>query len=184
MAIVQRMKEKAGKYFLEREQPAQRERTGTNLSNANSVAFLYEDKDEAYFKQIQRLVRFVHEEYGVRRACALGYVDKPTKQLPIYQLQKLEYMYFTKGDLNWHMKPKVNLMNFLQEPFDILIDLRLSPSVPLDYILRHSKAKMKAGASLSGAEEMYDFSLEVQSGCSLDEYWKQINFYLSNLTLK
>ena len=82
------------------------------------------------------------------------------------------------------MKPKVNLMNFLHEEFDVLIDLTLAPSLPLQFIIKSSKASMKVGNSLTQNETDLDFILEVDENVSLDEYWRQVVFYLTNLKIK
>lgn len=182
--MLTRLKEKAGYWFLDREVEPERKRRGVNLTTAKSVAFLYLDEDEAYFSEIKKLVRSLHEDFGTPRVCALAYVDQSAKHLPVYHAQKLEYMYFTKSDLNWHLKPKVSLMNFLHEPFELLIDLRLKPSIPMDYILKRSQASMKCGANLSGASDLYDFNLDLRSETSMNEYWEQMRFYLTNLQLR
>ncbi|MDG1260559.1 MAG: hypothetical protein P8O05_02265 [Flavobacteriales bacterium] len=184
MAFLEQFKSKAGNYFLQKLDSSDRNRKGCTLNEAKSVALLYRDHDEAHYKQIKSLVKSLHADFGIQRVCALGFVNSNAKQLPIYQAQKLEYMYFTKDDLNWHMKPKVNLMNFLHEEFDVLIDLTLAPSLPLQFIIKSSKASMKVGNSLTQNETDLDFILEVDENVSLDEYWRQVVFYLTNLKIK
>lgn len=75
-------------------------------------------------------------------------------------------------------------MNFLHEEFDVLIDLTLAPSLPLQFIIKSSKASMKVGNSLTQNETDLDFILEVDENVSLDEYWRQVVFYLTNLKIK
>lgn len=184
MALPKGLRERAGLYFLSKEASPQRDRQGVNLSKAKSAALLYVDKDEAYFKKIKQHVSELHDMYGLKRVCALGYVDVPSKALPIYHAQKLEYMYFTKSDLNWHMKPRVSLMNFLSEPFDVLIDLSTELCIPMHYILNASHAKMKVGNSLSMADRYHDMTIRLPAGCSHDDYWEQLTYYLNKAELK
>lgn len=184
MALTRQMKEWAGKRFLQREDHSDRERKGVNLNKAESAAILYIDQDEVYFKEVKALVRRLHEHFGIKRVCALGYVDAPSKALPVYQAQKLEYMYFTRSDLNWHLKPKVSLMNFLSEPFDVLIVMSMKPCIPLRYILKDSKAHMKVGNSLAESEDELDMIIALDQEASLDSYLKQLEFYLTNPLLQ
>ncbi len=184
MALPKGIREKAGLYFLSKEKAPQRERQGVNLSKAKSAALLYVDKDETYFKKIKAHVRDLHDTYGLQRVCALGFVNLPSKELPVYHAQKLEYMYFTKSDLNWHMKPRVSLMNFLSEPFDLLIDLSTELCIPMHYILNASHARMKVGSSLALADRFYDMTFRLPAGCSHEDYWDQVTYYLNKAELK
>lgn len=177
-------RERAGKYFLKKEGLPVRDRKGVNLGNAQSAALLYIDHSEEHFKQIRGYVKQLHEIYGMKRVCALGFVDLPSKQLPVYQAQKLEYMYFTRSDLNWYLKPQVSLMNFLTEPFDVLIDLSGSPCLPMQYILKASHARMKVGSSMAEADGLYDLTVRLDDQEQLVDYWKHLNYYLTKAEFK
>lgn len=184
MAMAKILKERAGKYFLKKEPAPVRDRRGVNLGSAQSAALLYIDHDENHFKQIKAYVKQLHEVYGMKRVCALGFVDLPSKQLPVYQAQKLEYMYFTRSDLNCYLKPQVSLMNFITEPFDLLIDLTVDPCVPMQYILKASHARMKVGSSRAQANELYDMTLRLDDHEQLADYWKHLNYYLNKVEFK
>lgn len=166
-------------YFLSKEKVPDRTRKGVNLHSAKSAALLYIDKDEEYFKEIKSLVHELHDVFGLQRVCALSYVDLPSKKLPIYHAQKLEYMYFTKSDLNWHLKPRVSLMNFLGEPFDLLIDLSQELCIPMHYILNASHASMKIGSSQSLASKYNDLTIAMEPESSLHDYWQHIKYYMN-----
>lgn len=183
MSLVRSIQEKAGAYYLEKELAPSRNISGSTLQRASSVALLYSDVDEAFYKKIRSFVKELHEVHDVQRVCALAYVDSKQKELPIYQVQKLEYMYFTKSDLNWHLKPVVSLMHFIEEEFDVLIDLSTTPCVPLQYMLKASKSKMKVGTSENGASELLDLIIETGPDTTPERFWKQAVHYLSNLQL-
>lgn len=184
MSLVKSIKERAGEFYLGREQTPERTKSGSTLFAASSVAILYNDVDEDYYKKIRSYVKLLHESFDVQRVCALGYVDNTAKELPRYQVQKLEYMYFTKSDLNWHLKPTVSLMHFIDEKFDVLIDLSTVPSLPLRYILKASHAGMKVGTPAAGASDLLDFMIETRETTSPEDFWNQALFYLSNLPLR
>lgn len=184
MSIVKNLQAKAGEYYLHREVVPNRMKAGSTLHAAASVGILYNDVDEAFYKKIRSYVKLLHEQYDVQRVFALGYVDTTAKELPIYQVQKLEYMYFTKSDLNWHLKPVVSLMHFIDEQFDVLIDLSTSPSLPLKYILKSSHASMKVGTPQAGTADSLDLMIDAKEGITPEEFWGQAIFYLTNLPLQ
>lgn len=184
MLIPRKLRERAAVWYLRRKPEPDRERRGSNLSGAGSVALLYIDSDETYFKQVKACVKTLHETYGINRVCALGYVALPSKHLPIYHAQRLEYMYFTKSDLNWHLEPKVSLMNFISEPFDVLIDLSLTECLPMQYILKASKARMKVGARTAKSGDLLDLTIGVPEGTTRDAYWNDVIYYLTKPQLR
>lgn len=155
-----------------------------NLSNALSVALLYIDSDEEHFKRVKSLVNELHSIYGVKKVCALGFIDLPEKAIPVYHAQKLEYMYFTRNDLNWHLSPNAALANFLSEPYDLLIDLSTKPCLPLQYVVKASKARMKVGTGLADAGQLYDICIQPKSSATPGELWESILHYLTKPNLK
>ncbi len=184
MALTDNLRRKVGQFDLNRVSKSKRQRKGASLSEASSIALLYADVDESHFNQIKSLVKSLHTEHGIQRVCAMGFVDKKAKKTPEYQTQKLEYMYFTKSDLTWKMKPKAGMMNFVNEQFDIIIDLSMKPVLPLQFLLKSSLAHMKVGSSLSESDDHLDLILELDKNASLGEYWRQAIFYLTNLNIK
>ncbi|MGF1563974.1 MAG: hypothetical protein ACFCUH_01270 [Flavobacteriales bacterium] len=184
MLTPKRFRERAARFFLHREPEPERERRGVNLPQAQSVALLYIDTDEQYFREIRSLVKEMHDLYGVKKVWAMGYIDAPAKAIPNYQAQKLEYMYFTKSDLNWHMKPNASLMNFLSEPFDLLIDLSRQPCYPMRYVVKASKSKMKVGTGMAKASELYDLCVQLNGVSDNKAVWNTLLHYLTKPNLK
>lgn len=159
-------------------------RKGSTFHEAQSVALIYVDQDEELYSQIKRYVKFLHSEYGMRRVCAMAFIDKKAKQIPVYQAQKLEYQYFTRNDINWYQKPVHNVANFLEEPFDILIDLNLQNNLATDYLVRDSKASMKVGDRSKKQAHLYDVLIDTGGIQALGPYIDQVNFVLNNFNLK
>lgn len=184
MGFIQNIKKKAGQYFLEREGEVKRQRKGFNFSNAQRIALLYEDHDEAFFKKIKNYVKYLHAEHGIRKVMAFGFIDADSKNIPIWHAHKLEFDYFTRGDLNWHLKPSHVIKQFTDRDFDILIDLSQEDCIPLNYVLSHSQAKMKVGRAGSPNESAYDLLISMDEGQGIDQFINQVNFYLSNLDIQ
>lgn len=184
MATPKRLRERAAKFFLGRENESERSPKGVNLPQAKTVALLYVDSGEDYFKEVKSLVKDLHDVYGVKSVCAMGFVDAKAREIPVYQAQKLEYMYFTRGDLNWHMSPTASLKNFISEPFDLLIDLSEHPCLPLQYVVKASKSRMKVGTGSAEADELYDICIQHTSEMKRKEVWKTLLHYLTKPNLR
>ena len=184
MKLVRRIKQAAGGRFLRNEAEPQRERRGSNFNSARRIGLLYLDSDEPHFIKVRNYSKFLKDEFDIKSVICLGYVDEVKKKLPVWQLQKLELNYFSREDLNWHYKPIQNVATFLQEDFDILIDLSGGNVVPLNYVMKESKARMKVGLKGSRCDRYCDFLLNMGDAPSADKFIEQLNLYLSNPKIK
>ncbi len=184
MKFIQSIKERLGIRFLHREPEPNRERRGYNFNSATRIGVLYLDSDESFYNQIRFYARQLKERFDVKSVICLGYVNEGKKKFPSYQVQKLELNYFAKEDLNWHLKPLQNVESFLREDFDILLDLSGGNSVPLNYVLKESKARMKVGLRGTKGERYYDFLLNMGTNATTEQMMEQLNMYLSNPKIK
>ena len=86
-------------------------------------------------------------------------------------MRKLESDFFGASDLNWFYKPVKNVAGFALEPYDILINLDPDASIPLDFFVAQSRAKMKVSNYSSRRNNDYDILLPPMEG----DTWKQRN---------
>jgi hypothetical protein len=110
----------------------------------------------------------------------MGVVDEPEKRIPIWQQHKLESDYFSRINLNWHLKPVSGIKPFIEDDFDILIDFSGGNILPLNYVMKESRAKMKVGVLGSRTARNCDFILNMGNQFGIDKYIVQLNAYLSN----
>lgn len=182
--IRKKIKEFAGRRLLKKESEVLRIRKGSNYHAANSIGLLYKDTDESFFKAIRKFAKTLKEKYNVQYVAALGFIDDAEKNIPVWQQQKLEFEYFTRDDLNWHLKPMKNVQKFAKQPFDILIDFSGGNVVPINYVLKSSVAGMKVGVRGVKAEKYCDFVIDMQNQFGMEKYVEQLNLYLSNPNIK
>ena len=184
MKAVQNIKEIAGRRALRKEPEPNRIRCGGNFNSAQHIGILYIDSDESHYNFIRNYAKLIKENFGVKNVTALGFVNEPSKRIPVWQSQKLEFGFFTKDDLAWNLKPVQNVEKFVAIDFDILIDLSGGNNLPLNFILKQNKAKMKVGMHGTKGEKYYDFLLNMNANASLDKFAEQLNMYLSNPKIK
>ncbi len=184
MKFLQRIKRGLGGRILKKELEPVRLRGGSNFRSAQRIGILYKDQDQETYESIRSYGEYLKNKFEVKVVHSLAYVDSKEKKLPEYQRQRIDAEYFTRGDLNWHMRPVQNVSNFLQQQFDILIDFSGGNVVPLNFILKESTATMKVGMRGTRAERYCDFIIDMGDQFGIDKFIEQLNLYLSNPRIK
>jgi hypothetical protein len=184
MKFFEKIKLSAGRRALGKLPDAKRIRSGSNFHDAQSIGILYIDNDERYFNKIKAFAKYLKDKFGVRHIRCVGFVNDSAKNLSIWQSQKLEFEYFTKDDLNWYLRPVQNVSKFIKEDFDILIDLTNGDQIPLNFIFKESKAKMKVGLKDSLAARQCDLMIDLGDNPTIDKYLQNLDVYLSNPQIK
>jgi hypothetical protein len=181
---MQRLKKTLGVRLFHQEAEPLRLRKGCNFHSAERVAFIYLDSDEEFFKSLKKYAKYLKENFNIKSVMMMGFVDQPDKKIPIWQQHKLESDFFSRSNLNWYLKPVSGVKNFIEDDFDILIDFSGGNTLPLNYVFKESKAKMKVGALGSRAARNCDFILNMGNQFGVDKYIVQLNAYLSNPKIK
>lgn len=182
MALFEGIRKKLGARHLARLKPVVRNRKGNNLGEVRSLGFVYFDESEEHLKAVKQVVREVVGMHGIRKVQAMGYVDQPSKKVPVYQARKLEFTYFDQDDLGTRYQPGGETKAWVQEPFDVLIDLTGGKHLPLQYLIFQSKASMKVGRAAAPRAQDYDLTLQVDAKDGMQEFMRQVNHYLTQFT--
>jgi hypothetical protein len=182
VGILQKVKNTVGGYFLKQEMSAlKRDRSMINLSEARTIGILFEATDKEEFELVKKYVLYLRDLK--KKVKAIGYFS--TAETPTFTYSKLEYDFFSKKDLNWYCKPSDKFVsNFMQEDFDILIDLNIHTHFPLRYIAGISKSRFKVGPHQEGDEAIYDLMIEGTEGKGLKYFLRQVDTYLQMLNGK
>jgi hypothetical protein len=182
--IVQKVKSKAAEQMLKKSPEPSRVRQAFHFGSAKSIGIMYQDDDERLFNKIRNFAKELKEHFQIKTVRIIGFVPLKEKMLPIWQSQKLEFGYFTLDDLNWHLKPVRRTTAFKNEDFDILIDFSDGNALPLVYLFKESRAKMKVCNQESYSGKYGDFLLMMKEPINFENYMKQIRAYLDNPALK
>jgi hypothetical protein len=108
---------------------------------------------------------------------AMGFVDRKT----VHQSQYAQYGldFFTRKDLNFKMIPSDPIVkNFIEEKFDILVNLNSGNSFPLKYISALSRAKFKVGRYGNGGDECFDLLVKIEGEPPLKSVIEEIEHFL------
>ncbi|MFM1874892.1 MAG: hypothetical protein RL266_629 [Bacteroidota bacterium] len=150
---------------------------GVGIDSARSIGILFNAKDERTFKQIREFADQLRGG-GLRKVSALGFV--PKSQLEAFLNSSQDFDFFTREDFNWYYRPQGRkVAGFISEPFDILIDLRLSKFTSILFIVALSRAQFKVGRYSSEFKEFYDLMIDVEDSTDLSYFISQIKHYLN-----
>lgn len=152
-----------------------------NLSDAKRIGLLYVVTDETSYEHIVRFIKKL-QHLGIT-INALGFVMK--KDVPEFFSSSNAYSFFTLKELNWLNIPNGTFINnFLNEQFDIVINLSLIDTFPLQYITGLSKSYMKVGKYADGNSRYYDIMIETDKINDMSIFVQEVTHYLSILKSK
>jgi hypothetical protein len=184
MKIAKPIRYSFGRKMLRKELDAVRLRKGYNFNSAQSIGIIYRDTDETFYKAIKEYAHFLKTSFEVKTVKALGYVEEPAKKIPTYQQHALEYEFFSQEDVNWYGKPVRGIESFINEDFHILLDFSGGSVLPLNYVLKESRACMKVGVKGTMGERYCDLIIDMGQATSIDKFVAQLNQYLSNSKIR
>jgi hypothetical protein len=165
--------------FRKKIKALERPHQSVSLAQADKIGIIYDATDEKDYEVVTQYLRFLRNKQ--KEVKTLGYVD--SKKLPQNQFAKLGIDFFTNRHLNWALIPTHPLVaNFINEKFDILINLSINKCFPLQYISAVSKAKFRIGRYESRHVHYYDLMINIQADFTLKEFIEQIDHYLNLVT--
>ncbi len=176
MGFIQDIKNFAGNYSLNQEiKSVRRNKMFLNLEEAKTIGIVFDATENDNFELVKKYIIYLKELK--KRVKAIGYFNM--KDTPPMAYSKLEYDFFSLKDLGWNNVPKnIYVKNFIDDQFDILLDLNMQDSFPLRYISSLSRAKFKVGKSSKWNSSIFDLMLDIESGKNLKYFLKNLDTYL------
>lgn len=169
------IKVKAHHYFLNKQLNELRvSRKACNFAQAKSIAILFNATDIANHPAILNYRKEL--ETDKKKVKILGYIDTSRKD------NFLSFDYFSNSHLNWHKKPVGHVIDdFIQTPFDILINAYHNEALPLRYISLLSKAKFRIGIYNQTKIDINDVMINFEEQMDLETVLKEMDSFLRNL---
>lgn len=150
-----------------------------NINEAKSFGIICTIKDQSDYNRMVKMVDFLRFEFSIPEIRALAYF--PSKEDPFYLKSRLGLDFFKMTDLNFFAFPNnVPVRNFINEEFDILLDITREHVVPLRFILHYSKSTFKVGNYSNHNENYYDMMIDIDIS-EYEEYIDQVVNYLKML---
>ena len=167
----------ADKYLLKFDQSRKREKKIKTLKDSKYIGILWNPEDEGSQDAYESLRKIVQ--------------SKKIKTTGIAQIDSIREMeilttntksgFLDKHNVTWLGRPKSKAgIHFIEEPFDILIDLSVNKTIALQYMLVHSQAIFKVG--WKGEDpNYYDLSIDIAEKPPCKYLMEQIVYYLEKI---
>jgi len=179
MNLSQRIKTQfANLRFKQDLQKVKQKREVVGFDEAKKIGLLYDATDNYNFDIVKQYVKTIRGQQ--KDILALGYVDR--KQLPQNQFAQYGLDFFTRKNLNWQMIPNNPIVtNFINEKFDILVNLTSNKCFPLRYISAVSHARFRVGRFDRKNVFCYDMMINVKGEPGIKNVIEEVENYLRQI---
>ena len=134
-----------------------REHHFVNYKKAKTILLLFESDYSEKNLSVRRIINQMRLDG--KKVSAWGFIDK--KEVDTAILPDFRILHHKQTDF-FH-KPLISYLNELQyNEFDLLIDLSVTPIIPLEYLALYALASFKTGIRKTEVP-MYDFVLDVKN---------------------
>lgn len=176
MSFLQNIKNFLGNYYLLQEiKTVRRNKMFLNLEEAKTIGIVFDASEKEDFELVKKYISYLKEMK--KRVKAIGFFN--SKETPPMAYSKLEYDFFSLKDLSWNNIPKsFYVKNFIDEQYDILLDMNLKDVFPLRFISSLSRAKFKVGKSSKWNSSAFDLMFDIGTKNNLKYFLKNLDTYL------
>lgn len=179
MGILDDFRYKQGLKKLKKTSTNVRSRRFLNYADSRTIGLLYKVKDVDQHDTINQYIKHLKENEGMKDVQALGFWDSKD-EVPEFLSSRRHFDFFTRKEVNkTHQPVGDNIEEFVNQPFDILIDLTFDEELPLLFVLKRCAARCKVGFSGELREPMVDLIMQIETGKSLRQCIEQVNYYLT-----
>ncbi len=150
-----------------------RKRASISLEKARYIGILFEGTDLEIREPVLAYARQLKK--SGKRVKLLGFMNNTADN------SNHPFPNFNRKDLSWFFTPKAEeAQRFMQEPFDILLHLSLTPQPWMNYIATLSAARFRVGSAKASVEAC-DLMLDMSKGENLKEFIRQAEQYLQKM---
>ena len=152
----------------------QRVKRVSNINQAATVGILYSFRDRDEFELIRKYVSYLREMK--KKVKCLVYYD--TKEEPNVSYSKIDFDFVGKKSHAPTGVPTDHLItNFIEEEFDILIDVNFTSALVLTYTTAISRAHFKVGRT-DQYQDDYDLLLATTKDKGVKAFLRETDTYL------
>jgi hypothetical protein len=177
MLLTKNIRTQLGQYrFLKELKRIRRKPEIVSFEDATKIGLLYDATDERDSEAVKNYVKSIRNNFK-KDILAMGYVDK--KNLRKSQYAQFGLDFFTRKDLNFQMIPNNPIIkNFINEKFDILINLNSGKCFPLRYISAMSRARFRVGRYNSNSADCFDMMVKLKGEPAIRTVIEEIEHFL------
>jgi hypothetical protein len=168
-----------GKQVIKKQsQRLKREVKAFSLETAKTVAVIFESDTPEKLEEGRKFMAYLQKR-GIRTE-VLAFVENEVSAL--HFTPEKNFCYLTREEINWMGIPfGPNVDDFLSPAFDILINLCLEDSLPIQYLVTLSPARYKVGLFRTN-EERYDLMINLPEPADASQLAREVVHFLNMLT--
>ena len=147
---------------------------GTNgFADSLSIGILFTYSDNHNFGLVKGIIQRLESEG--KKVDSISYIEKMEEA----DIHKFSFFNLTDKDFwgNWN-KPMVK--NFMEIPFDYLLNLDLNTNIATQNILAGSKAKCRVGRYEEGKSDYFEMMIDHKEN-DYEKYLDQVYHYIKNV---
>ena len=162
MSFLEQLQLRLYNYFLRQKLKKNKvERNAVNFDAAKRIGILFDATNPENETVVNRYKRNLQN--NGKQVDMLAYVDDKQEH------DTTLFKYFNRKNLSWTLEPTGTLVEqFIQTPFDILLNLHINTVPPLEYVSALSKAHLRVGQFRDSKEYCYDLMIDIPEGDSLN----------------
>ena len=146
------------------------QRKSVNFERAKSVGIQYVDTTPDRRKAIERYAESLRKKG--KQVTLIAYVPKADASLSI------PHKHFTEKELTFSFTPKSSeVKQFMQQEFDILIDVHQGDCTILEYMAALSRAHLRVGP-FTDKTYCYDLLIDTSDKSDINHYLAQVDYFL------
>lgn len=181
MNIIGKIKEFIGNILLQQELKSAnlaRKATKFRFEDAKNIGIIFDATNAEDFDLVKRYVAHLRENN--KKVKVIGYF--PSNGVPALTYSKLDFDFFSRKELSITGKPTpVFIRNFIEEQYDLLIDLNIHDHFALKYISAFSKAAFKVGKYEEDDTQTFDMMIDSDHTKTIKYFLRQIDTYITML---
>jgi len=178
---MEQIKQNVGLLMLKRSAKAlQRQKTFHNFDSAKTAGILFNATVQESYIVAKNFIAFLASKNI--QVEAMGYVLN-NDLIGYFPYQK-GVNFFALNDMNWYGKPmNKSFHEFIEKPFDMLIDLSLADLFQVHYIFGLSKSKFKVGLK-HPRFNFTDFAFDIRAEQNTTYFIEQLKHYMTAISKK
>jgi len=177
MRILKKWQSQLHNYFLQKKLPTHLvKRQPKGFEDAKTFGILFDATEPEHRQAIKRYVQFLKQQG--KQVKVLAFLNENQKQ------ENFTFKHFSRKELDWVLRPLGNEVDeFINTPFDFLINICLKANQPLEYISTLSKAHTRVGP-YTDKPYSFDLMIETQEQSNIQYFIKQLEYFLSRMNRK
>jgi hypothetical protein len=149
-------------------------RSSSSYDEVSSVGIVFNATELKEREQVLAFAKKLKAEK--KKVKLLGFMDNS------FDNDKFTFLAFSKKDLNWLFIPKgKEVKDFMEKPFDLLINLTLSPHPATEYVSALSRARFRATGVHTYRLPYYELMIDLSTQQTIPRLIEQITHFLTKM---